>query len=291
MLDPLKEIDYTHSYPRIAAWLRRIESGQARRTPPSSAPLFIPGMSARRVALVAAMITVFMLGFVPFRQQETVGHLLYWTTQNGPSSGLALAEELDFPMTQLVHAPHAEGKQTRFVLLLPGAADTQVKKWMESLRGDPRTATTEHVALREEIDRSLYDAFLSNLPPSLHRKGILNKVMLDLTRFNTLAAPYLTRWMDTPYTTYNLSGGTHRSAPDQSTGEYWFHITPQTKRPLAPAQERIYDEYVSTSRLLDRLDDLDSDTPRLQTARKLLKAHRDSLETLITGPFEYLPGE
>ena len=273
-LAPLRQARYDDSYPDVAAWLRRIE--QARRSRRAETPggrqwpAFVP---TRRVKLALAFVVlVGCLGFVPVRYQETVGHLVYWTVEDAGDEAQALTEDYDFPQSQLVNAPHPTAQQVRFVLLLPSATQAKVAQWADQLRRDPRAADVEHVALQEEVNRSIYNAFFDNLPASLSKGlGVFSRASADRLRFVALARPHLQSWLNTDSRSYQLAFGVRNDT-------LRFIVHPYSRDAITTERERLFDELRRTDRALSFLE---GDDPRVQQARTLLESYQDSLEAEV----------
>lgn len=264
-MEPLKSTSYMDTFPEVAGWLERIDA-RSRVRPGAT----VPPRTIKIAAAVAVVVLVGAAGFVPIRDLDTVGHLIFW---KGDPGNLKAMEAYSFPSTQVVHAPEPNGSGIKFALLLPGSSEDRVEEWVDGLRGNSSFREVELVALEEEIDRPLYEAFLANLPASLSGRGRLDPRSLEHERFRNLATPHLGNWFDTETVRYGLSSRTRGDTT-------WFSIIPGRKDPTPTPRELMFDRYFDLDRAIDLLTDED---PRVQTARDMLKTYHAELEKEIYG--------
>ncbi len=130
----------------------------------------------------------------------------------------------------------------------------------------------EHVALQEEVNRSIYNAFFDNLPASLSKGlGVFSKESADRHRFFTLARPHVQSWLDTDSRSYSLAFGVRNDT-------LHFSVRPYSRDAIPTERERLFDELRRTDRALGFLE---GDDPRVQQARTLLESYQDSLEAEV----------
>ena len=271
-LDDVREVTFQKTYPEMKDWIQRIRQREKRGTVHRRAGRVghMFGQGAYKWGIVAIVLIV-LAGFVPIRDLDVLGHLIYAEMEGDIIAAKEYLAGLAVPHEQIVYVRPSSQQQTRMVIFLPSVEETEVERMAAVINDDPALVLNETRRIEEEINRSAYDAFFSNVPASLSR--FYSKEDMDVLRFQRLSQTVVGEWLNTneiAYTTgYSIVGDTLR-----------FRIIAGGGTPIPTQREALFEEYDRVDRAIGLLE---GETPRIIDAREALVAHRDSLDALISG--------
>jgi|GEM_PF-5326287 len=273
--ESMSEVQFQDTYPEASDWIRRMDKSINKRPTRSISFIGQEGAWGRyRWASVACILLLTAAGFIPLKDIDVLGYLIYAEIEGDTVNAAAHMEQYDFPLPQAVFVPEPEEEKTRLVILLRGYTDADIEPLVGSLQEDQHMEGLEVQPVEEEIQRSIYESFFDHLPASLERYNLREN--LEWRRWSRLYRPHIARWLDTEEVRYGLNS----SIVD---GVAHYRVLPLGISPLPSETEQLFEEYNRVDRAIAFLE---SDHQSVEQARVILEAYRDSLDARISGKRE-----
>ena len=264
---------FLDSYPETSSWIQHMDKSINTRT----ARAFIrkQGVWKRyKWASVACILLLTAAGFIPLKDVDVLGYLIYAEMEGDTVNATAHMEQYDFPLPQAVYVPQPAEDKTRLVILLHEYTDADIEPLVRSFQEDQQLEALEVQRVEEDIQRSIYESFFDHLPASLERFNFRENV--EWRRWSQLSRPHIARWLDTEEVRYGLNS----SLVD---GVAHYRVLPLGISPLPSETEQLFEEYSQVDRAIGLLE---SDNQSVEQARAILEAYRDSLDARISGKRE-----
>ena len=154
--------DYEASFPATATWIREVAPRAHRhekRTIRLLLSLHTPRL--RWAYLAVLMILVLAAANVPITQQETIGHVLSWTTALPVAEATALLEQTPWMKPfQLAVSPDTNPSLNTFFLTMPRVTEDEAQQHIQELRTMHGFSSVAIHPLHEQVKRPAYATLL-----------------------------------------------------------------------------------------------------------------------------------